>query len=119
MDGVPATAPSRGRRAAAQTLFVIASLLAFLAIFSIWANRQLLNTQNWTNASSQMLANPVVRAQLADYTIDQLYTNVDVEGEIRAALPQRAQPLAGTIAGGLRNLAERQANQLLARPRAQ
>lgn len=119
MDGVPATAPSRGRRAAALTLVVIASLLAFLAIFSIWANRQLLNTQNWTNASSKMLANPVVRAQLADYMIDQLYTNVDVEGEIRAALPQRAQPLAGTIAGGLRNLAERQANQLLARPRAQ
>ena len=29
-------------------LTVFASVLAFLAIFSLWANRQLLDTDNWT-----------------------------------------------------------------------
>jgi hypothetical protein len=31
---------------------------------------------------------------------------VDVTGELRAALPPRAQPLAGPAANGLRTLAE-------------
>ena len=39
--------------------------------------------------------------------------------EIRDALPDRFKPLAGPAAGGLRNLAERAANDILARPRAQ
>jgi hypothetical protein len=112
-------APTPGRRITATVLVVVASLLAFVAIFAIWANRQLLNTDNWTRSSSQLLANPVIRNQVADYLVDQLYSNVDVEGQLRSALPLRLQPLAGPAAGGLRELAERQAKQLLARPRAQ
>src|SRR3954451_15469210 len=111
--------PTRGRRITATALVVVASLLAFLAVFAIWANRQLLNTDNWTSASSRLLANPVIRNQVGDYLVDQLYGNVDVEGQIRSALPPRLQPLAGPAAGGLRELAERQVKRALARPRAQ
>jgi hypothetical protein len=114
-----AAQPSRGRRVTATVLVVVASLLAFLAVFAIWANRQLLNTDNWTTTSSKLLENPVVRTQVADYLVDQLYANVDVNGEIRAALPDRLKPLAGPAAGGVRNLVEQATNQLLQRPRAQ
>jgi hypothetical protein len=107
------------RRIVATLLVVLASLLAFVAIFAIWANRQLLNTDNWTRASSQLLADPVIRNQVGDYLVDQLYTNVDVESELRDALPTRLQPLAGPVAGGLRELVERQVKRALARPRAQ
>src|SRR4051812_9564484 len=113
------TAPTPARRITATVLVVAASLAAFLAIFAIWANRQLLNTDNWTAASSKLLQNVVIRNQLADYLVDQLYANVDVACELRSALPERLQPLAGPAAGGLRELAERQAKQTLARPRAQ
>src|SRR4051812_49646097 len=111
--------PTRGRRITANVLVVVASLLAFLAVFAIWANRQLLNTDNWTHSSSRLLANPVVRNQVADFLVDKLYSNVDVAGQIRSALPPRLQPLAAPAARGLRELAERQAQQLLARPHAQ
>jgi Short C-terminal domain len=111
--------PSRGRRVTATALVVVASLLAFLAVIAIWANRQLLNTDNWTTTSSQLLENPVIRTQVADYLVDQLYANVDVNGQIRAALPDRLKPLAGPAAGGLRNVVEQATNQLLERPRAQ
>src|SRR4051812_17969204 len=113
------TAPTPARRITATVLVVLASLVAFLAIFAIWANRQLLNTDNWTAASSKLLANPVIRNQVGDYLVDQVYANVDVAGELRAALPPRLQPLAAPAAGGLRNLAETQVKKMLARPRAQ
>src|SRR3954462_11715441 len=96
--------PTRGRRITPTGLVVVASLLAFVAIFAIWANRQLLNTDNWTRSSSQLLANPVIRNQVADYLVDQLYSNVDVQGQLRSARPPRLQPLAGPAAGGLGEL---------------
>lgn len=107
------------RRPLGIALVVLASVLAYLAIVSIWVDRQVLNTENWTRASSEMLESPVVRARVAGFLVDELYENVDVAAEIRAALPERAQPLAGPAAGAVRNLAERSANELLARPRAQ
>jgi len=107
------------RRGWARALVVLASIVAFAAILAIWANRQVLNTDNWTNTSTELLENRQIRNQVAVYLVDQLYANVDVAGEIREALPPRLQPLAGPAAGGLRQLAERAANEVLSRPRAQ
>src|SRR3954453_23735762 len=107
------------RRWLARALVLLASLLAFLAIFSIWINRQLLNTENWTGSSAEMLENPVIRDQTARYLTDQLYANVDVQGEISAALPPVLQGLAGPAAGLLRDQVEKGARQTLADPRAQ
>jgi putative oligomerization/nucleic acid binding protein len=100
-------------------ILVAATVLAFFAILAVWANRQALNTDNWTETSSRLLEDDDIRQQVAVFLIDQLYANVDVENEIRSALPPRAQPLAGPIAGGVRNFAERAANELLSRPRPQ
>jgi hypothetical protein len=107
------------RRGLALTLVVLASIVAFIAIFSVWVNRQVLNTDNWTATSSRLLEKKVIRDQVAGFLVDELYSNVDVEGEIRNALPPRAQPLAGPAAGALRSFAERAAREVLARPRAQ
>src|SRR5918994_1627240 len=107
------------RRPLGIALVALASVLAYIAILAIWVDRQALNSENWTRASSQMLERPVVRARGAVFLVDELYANVDVEAEIRNALPERAQPLAGPAAGALRNFAERAANEVLSRPRAQ
>jgi hypothetical protein len=106
-------------RNVARVLIVLAAVMAFLAVFAVWVNRQLLNTDNWTKTSSELLADPVIRNQVADFLVDQLYANVDVQAELQAALPPRLQPLAGPAAGALRNLADNAARQMLARPRAQ
>jgi hypothetical protein len=89
-----------------------------MAILAVWANRQLLNTDNWTNTSSELLENRVIRDQIGVFLVDQLYANVDVSAELREALPERLQPLAGPAAGGLRQLAERVSKEALSRPRA-
>ena len=111
--------PTPRRRPLGIGLVALASLLAYIAILAIWVDRQALNTDNYARASSEMLERPVIRNRVAEYLVDQLYANVDVQGEIRAALPERAAPLAGPAAGALRNAAERAANEILARPRAQ
>ncbi len=100
-------------------LIAVASLMAFLAIFSLWANRLVLNTDNWTDTSSELLANDDIRGQVSIFLVDQLYENVDVKGPIEEALPPRAKPLAGPAAGALQDVAVRVANELLQRPRPQ
>lgn len=111
--------PRHRRRGWARALVVLASVLAFAAILAIWANRQLLNTDNWTDTSTELLEHRVIRDQVALYLVDQLYANVDVPAELEAALPERLQPLAGPAAGALRELAERASKEALSRPRTQ
>jgi uncharacterized membrane protein YqjE len=62
----------RSRSRIAVVLVVTASLLAFASIFALWLNRQVLNTDNWTATSSELLADPVIRDQVAVYLVDQL-----------------------------------------------
>jgi hypothetical protein len=109
----------REHRKLALALIVVATLLAFLATFSLWANRQLLDTDNWTETSTKLLEDKEIRDQISIFLVDQLYSNVDIDGELRRALPPRAAPLAGPAAGGLREVAQRGADALLERPRTQ
>ncbi|MGN6257439.1 MAG: SHOCT domain-containing protein [Solirubrobacterales bacterium] len=100
-------------------LLVLGTLVAFLATFSVWVNRQALNTDNWTNTSTKLLENKAIDEQLATFMVTQLYANVDVEAELAKALPPQAKVLAGPAAGGLRQLAQRVAERALAAPRFQ
>lgn len=111
--------PRPPRRWPARTLVVLASVLAFFALHAIWLDRQLLNTDNWAASSSQLLDRPAVRNQAAAYLTDELYERVDVEAEIRDALPPRAQILAAPAAGVLRDRVEFRARKMLERPAVQ
>jgi hypothetical protein len=94
-------------------------VLTFFLAFASWINRQALDTDEWTKTSSQLLENQEIRDALATYLVDELYTSVDVEGELRKALPPEAQGLAGPAAGGLRDFAQRAARRALADARVQ
>src|SRR4051812_22403917 len=110
---------SSSHRLAAGLLVVLGTLATFLAIHALWINRQVLDTENWTKASSQMLDDKAIRTAVSGFLVDQLYENVDVAAELRAALPPRAQPLAEPVAGALREPAQTVTNELLQRPRVQ
>lgn len=126
MDPEPATpsSPSRTRRWVALALIFAATVLALLAIFALWANRQLLNTDNWTDTSSELLEHDAIRTQIADFAVEELYANVDVQGELEEGFAQVVRPaaasaLAGPAASGLRTFAEDRLDNLLERPRLQ
>lgn len=97
-------------------LLALATLVALLAFVSLWADRQVLNTDQWTETSTEMLEQPAVQEAVANYAVDQLFANIDVEAELKANLPPDFQGLAGPISGGLRQLATKGANSALQRP---
>jgi hypothetical protein len=94
-------------------LLVVATLFAFLAIFSIWVNRQALNTDNWVHTSDKILQNEEVRTQLSNYLANELFANVDVQAELEKTFPPRLAPLAGPAAGALHQLAPKVAERAL------
>jgi hypothetical protein len=100
-------------------LLLIGTLLAFLAIFSIWVNRQALNTDNWVDTSGKLLRNDEIRAQLSNYLADELFANVDVQAELEKTFPPRLAPLAGPAAGALHQLAPQVAERALATSQAE
>jgi hypothetical protein len=106
----------RAHRKTVIALVVVAALAGVLAIFALWANRQLLNTDNWAKTSSELLENDEIRGQVASFLADELYANVDVKQELQQVLPPQAAGLAAPAAAGLKQLAEKGVNGLLTRP---
>ena len=95
------------------------TVLAVVAIFAVWANRQLLNPDNWANTSTRLLQDAKVREATSNYLVDQLYANVNVAEELKSRLPAQLQPLAAPVAGALQNLAVTAAERALASARVQ
>ena len=110
---------SRRRRRTVKALIALGSFLAFLSVFAIWTERQALNTDDWVATSGRLIEDETVRAALADYLVDQLYENVDVEKEIEGRLPDDIKDVAGLVAGGARQVAGSGAERVLETSTAQ
>jgi hypothetical protein len=98
---------------------VLGSVLAFLSVFAIWVERQALNTDDWVTTSGKLLDNSTIRSALADYLVDQLYENVNVEKELKEILPGETKQFSGPLSGGLRQVAGDGAEKLLETSTAQ
>ncbi len=85
-------------------VLTLASLLLFLSFLAIWADRQIFDSKQWTDTSTQVIEQPAVQDALANYLVDEIYNNVDVEQEIKSQLPSDWQVLASPAASGLRTL---------------
>jgi len=118
-----ATEPSGSGRAPRRTaialILTVATATLVLAIFSLWLERQALNTTNWTATSSQLLADPKIEQAVGNYLVSELFSSADVPAELRRVLPAELKPLAGPAAGGLQLLAARLVPKLLATPAIQ
>jgi uncharacterized protein YneF (UPF0154 family) len=102
-----------------RTLIGLATVLGIVAIFAVWANRQLLDTSYWTSTNTKLIESPPIREEVASYLTEQLYANVDVAGELKNELPSELKPLAAPAAGALKDVVEKGINLLLERPRVQ
>ena len=109
-----ATQSGHSRRLLPIVLIVVASLVAVAAVAAIWAKRQVLETDTWVQTSSDLLEREVIRDAVADYVVNELFDNVDVQAGLEQILPPVTQPLAGPVAGALRNLAGEAAREALA-----
>jgi hypothetical protein len=102
-----------------RTLIGLASVLGVIAVFAVWANRQLLDTGYWRTTNQRLIASPPIKQQLSAFLTEQLYDHVDVGGELKKELPSELKPLADPAAGALRDVVQRAVLFLLERPEVQ
>lgn len=110
---VGAIAPERPHQGWVRFLIILAGIFTVLAVLSVWVDRQLFNTEEWGNTSLKVLQEPEVQKAVADYAVNELYDNVDVEAELKDVLPGDTKDLSGVAAGALRSVADQGAQQAL------
>ena len=111
--------PETQHRIKVRILVVFASILAFLAIFTGWIDRQALDTNRWVDTSGKLLEDKTISDAVASYSVDQLYANVDVSAVIKQRLPKDVQQFSAPLAAGVRQFATRAAEQAIQSPRIQ
>ena len=111
--------PKRRRRVLVWALIVLASVLLVFSITANWVQRELFNTDEVSNTTDEILEDEDVQEALATYSVDQLYANVDVEGQIAGRLPSGAEALAVPATAATRELALNVARRALASPQVQ
>ena len=107
------------RRIVARALVVLGVVVAAIAILAGYLRWQAFDEDTFRNTASELIANDAVRNEIAATTVEALFGNVDVQADLAERLPADQQPLAGPIAAGIRELADRIAVELLERPRVQ
>jgi hypothetical protein len=111
--------PRGWRRWVPWVLVVLAAIIALVSSLNVWVKRQALDTDNWTNASTQLLKDDQIRNAISVYVVDQIYANVDVGQQLENALPPRAKALGPPLAAAIQPAAIRIANEILASPKVQ
>ena len=107
----------RRPRALPIALLILATIIAITSVLALWVKRQALETETWTELSTELLEDEAIRDAVGDFIVTAIFENVDVESEIAGALPPRAAPLAGPVASGLEQLATQATQEALTRPK--
>src|ERR687898_53740 len=108
-----------GRIVLVRILVVVGALFAVLSLLAGYVRYQALDTDTVEATADELIADPEIRDQIAATLVEQLFAAVDVEAALEQRLPPDQQGLAGAIGGAVRVGADRVAQQLLERPRAQ
>ena len=111
--------PKRRHRVIVWSLIVLASVLLILSMTANWVQRSLLNTEEVTDTTSEILADEDVQQQLSTFTVGQLTATVDVQSQLENQLPDSAKALAAPVGAALTQLATDVAERALASPEVQ
>jgi hypothetical protein len=101
------------RKAGIAVLLAAGTLLWIGFGLGVWAERQVLDTEQWVDTSEDLLENEPVRTALGLFIVDRLFDSEEVQAQIEEVLPPRLDPLAGPAAAGLKEVARRNAPRLL------
>ena len=108
-----------GRRALPIIIIVLATIIAIVSVFALWAKRQLLETETWSTTSEQLIQDADIQSALNTFIVAAIFDNVDVEAELADRLPPQVAPLAGPISGALRSGADDVVAKALDEPKVQ
>lgn len=100
-------------------LIGLAALCAVLALLGAWVDRQLLNTDDWTDTSTALLREDAIRDPLADAIAAQVADGSRATAALESVLPPRLAPLAPEAGALVREAAQRGTERVLAGDRVQ
>ena len=104
---------TRRRKMLVWVLIVLSTLVLLVASLTVWVKREVLDTNNFTASTTELMRNPQVQSALATFLVDQIYQNVDVKADLQKQLPKNLQGLAGPAAAALNDYGTRAATRLL------
>lgn len=100
-------------------LVTLASLLTVVALLGAWVDRQLLDTDDWTDTSAALLRDDAVRVPLADELSSELADGSRTREALQQALPPRLQPLAAPAGALVADAVQRAVQRVLASGKVQ
>jgi hypothetical protein len=103
------------RRTLVGALIVLGALVMFVGSLTLWVKRQVLDTDNWVETSSQLLDNDDIRHAVAIRISDAAFEQADLASRLPPALAR----LAPALQSSLEQFAVQAADNFLARPRVQ
>src|SRR5215204_5079970 len=104
----------RWRRAFVATLVIVSVVLVPLAGLSVWVRNLVLDTDKYVDTVAPLGTNKAITDTVANRLTNRLFAQVNVEAEAKAALPERAQFLAGPISSGVETFVHDAAERALA-----
>jgi hypothetical protein len=100
-DQRSATRVPRWRRILVALLVVVGCVLAPISVIGLWTRNTLLDTDQYVDTVGPLAEDPAIQKAVSDRVTKRLVQDVDVEGEVAAALPPRAEFIAPYVASGL------------------
>jgi hypothetical protein len=105
---------ARARRGSLAFLLGFGCLLVALSVIAIFVRVTVLNTNRYVDAMAPIAASPAVQQAVADKLDTAITGRVDFDALLREALPDRADPLAPALAGGLQQAIRSRLDQFVA-----
>ncbi|HVX47936.1 MAG TPA: hypothetical protein VHA05_01110, partial [Candidatus Saccharimonadales bacterium] len=84
-----------------------------------WAGNTLINTDKYVATVQPLMANKTIQSAVADYTTNQVFSQVDVQTFVAGALPPRADFLAPQLTAQLKSTTDKTLQKTLASNRFQ
>jgi hypothetical protein len=100
-------------------LVAISCLLVVLSTTVVWSHRTLLNTGTFVGTVAPAFKSPAVESAVAVRATDELFTELDLQARLRAALPPKASFAAVPITNATKSFVAGELTKVLASPKFQ
>jgi hypothetical protein len=109
----------RIRRSIVGLLVALSCLLVLLSATVVWAHRTVLNTNTFVGTVGPVFKNPAVASGVAARATDELFTELNLQARLRAALPPKASFAAVPVTNATKGFVAGELTKVLASPRFQ
>ncbi len=109
----------RIRRTIVGVLVALSCILVLLSATEVWAHRTVLNTNAFVGTVAPVFENPAVTSAVAARATDELFTELNLQARLRAALPPKASFAAVPITNATKGFVTGELAKVLASPKFQ